>query len=199
MNGPKVKFHYILISKVYITSTISAQIIIYKNDKRDYFIGTISGKMPVFGTMYYTNNSSYFGHFENGKRNGDGTLLQIDGTSFVGNFIDDEVITNKTFSSSFWNGNHAILLQNKSKRGKGKVEKWGEKICSPFNLAKSLSVFLPVLKVKINRYSRLALDLRNMVACNRRRDYQSQRNRDHAVSKILLTTRLFVTVILYFK
>ena len=29
-----------------------------------------------------------------------------------------------------------------------------------------------------------------------RRDYRSRRNRDHAVSKILLTTRLFVTVIL---
>ena len=29
-----------------------------------------------------------------------------------------------------------------------------------------------------------------------RRDYRSQRNRDHAVSKILITTRLFVTVIL---
>ena len=29
-----------------------------------------------------------------------------------------------------------------------------------------------------------------------RRDYQSRRNRDHTVSKILITTRLFITVIL---
>ena len=38
--------------------------------------------------------------------------------------------------------------------------------------------------------------MQHTITCKGRRDYQSQRNQDHAVSKIFLTTRLFVTVIL---
>jgi hypothetical protein len=72
-------------------SRISAQIIIYKNDDRDYFVGKVEKKQPVFGTLYYKNNSSYTGHYLAGKRHGSGTFLGADGTRYEGEFRNDQV------------------------------------------------------------------------------------------------------------
>jgi hypothetical protein len=41
--------------------------------------------------MYYKNNSTYVGHFVNGKRNGNGIFTASDGTVYDGEFVDDQV------------------------------------------------------------------------------------------------------------
>lgn len=71
---------------------ISASIIIYVNDlHRDYFVGTVENKLPVWGTLYYKNNSSYTGPFKSNKRSGNGTFLSRDGIKYNGQFLDDKM------------------------------------------------------------------------------------------------------------
>jgi hypothetical protein len=41
--------------------------------------------------MYYKNNATFVGHFENGKKNGNGTFTAPDGTVYEGHFKDDQV------------------------------------------------------------------------------------------------------------
>ena len=83
---------FVITSKFF--ATISAQIIVYVNDDaRDYFIGKVDKKFPVFGTLYYKNNSSYTGHFQSGKRHGHGIFKATDGTKYEGQF-QGTILTN---------------------------------------------------------------------------------------------------------